>query len=195
MLLASCRGTAESQPAAKPSAATTASGPVSPRPARTATITGFGALVADWKTAHTADHDFAAGSVYDPDSALPSINGHTGAIYVLVTPQNGRILSYAMNLRNGTPLGAAITAAQHQFPPDARILWTARKGMCVQTQFASHILGKSLAAPAIGDPGGLAMVEFEDLDSSGNDIAAPRAFNSASFDLGGSTSPGGSPGC
>ena len=165
------------------------------RPSEAASITGFGALVDDWNRVHTPDHDFAAGSVYDPDPELPSINGHTGAVYVLVSPSDGRILSYAMNLPAGTSLRTAIASAGRQFPPDARILWTARRDLCVQAQFASRLLGRALAVPIIGDPRGLVMVEFEDIDDRGNDVAGPQRFNSASFDLGGTGSPGASPTC
>ena len=158
-------------------------------------VTGYGATEAAWNSRHTPDHDFAAGSVYDPDPSLPRINGHPGAVYVLVTVQDGRVLSYAMNLHPGTALHAAVEVARAQFPPDARLLWTVRRGMCAQAQFASAALGSVLAAPRIGDPSGRVLVEFEDIAASGSDVSSPRTFNSASFDLGGTASPAGSPGC
>lgn len=158
-------------------------------------VTGYGATVAAWNSRRTPDHDFAAGPVYDPDPSLPSINGHPGAVYVLVTAQDGRVLSYAMNLHAGTTLHRAIGIARAQFPPDVRLLWTARKGMCAQAQFASATLGRVLAAPRIGDPSGRVLVEIEDIAASGSDVSSPRRFNSASFDLGGTASAAGSPGC
>jgi hypothetical protein len=158
-------------------------------------VTGYGATEAASNSRHTPDHDFAAGSVYDPDSSLPGINGHIGAVYVLVTVQDSRVLSYAMNLLAGTTLSKAVGIARAQFPPGTRLLWTARKGKCAQAQFASATLGHVLAAPRIGDPSGRVLVEFEDIAASGSDVSSPRTFNSASFDLGGTAYPAGSPGC
>jgi hypothetical protein len=196
VLLVACTASGAPQHAPPmPSIVSGSSRHASAPPAQAAAVTGFGALISDWNATHTPDHAFAAGSVYDPNPALPSINGHTGAVYVLVTPTNGRILSYAMNLPKGTSLRFAINAVRQQFPRDVHVLWTARKDACAQTQFASRILGRVLRAPAIGDSRGLVMVEFEDIDSSGNSVATPQVFNSASFNLGGTNSPVGSPGC
>lgn len=84
---------------------------------------------------------------------------------------------------------------REEFPSDSRFLWTARKDTCVQVQFASRILGAVLATPSIGDKDGLVMVELENIASSGNSVAAPQAFNSASFDLGGTATSAGAPAC
>lgn len=172
----------------------------SPRPSPTpraapAVVTGFGAATAAWNAHHVADHDFAAGSVYNPDPSLPDINGHTGAVYVEVSTQDGRVLSYAMNLPAGTTLHAATRTALAEFPRGTRLRWIAHKGTCVQAQFASNSLGRYLGRPAIGDASGKVLVEFEHLTASGLDTASPRTFNSASFDLGGTPTPAGSPGC
>jgi hypothetical protein len=155
------KGAAAGSPAPSPGALATSHSIVGGKPHSSpkarkalAAITGYGATIAAWNAHHTADHDFAAGTVYDPDPSLPEVNGHTGAVYVLVAPQGGLVLSYAMNLAAGTTLHAAVTTAQAEFPRDARLLWIARKNTCVQVQFASAILGHVLARPAIGDASG-----------------------------------------
>jgi hypothetical protein len=152
-----------SQGTASPSSRTTESA----TPAATATstpqvrITGFGATDADWNRAHTPDPDFASDSVYDPDPTLPTINGHTGAKYVTVTHQNGRVTVYTLNLHPRTTIDQAKGIALQEFPPDTHILWFTVKDACAEMEVQSAILAAALGAPPLGDPQGQAYVELD----------------------------------
>lgn len=89
-------------------------------------------MVADWSAAHTPSPSCFPGACYNPDPALPQINGNVGSEYVMVSVTGGRILTYTMKLIHGTSQAAATLAALRQFPTGVRTTWTAKRGACVQ---------------------------------------------------------------
>lgn len=128
---------------------------------------GYGAKVADWNAAHTPSPSCVPGACYNPDVALPQVNGNVGSEYVTVSATDGRILMYTMNLVHGTSQAAATLAALRQFPPDVRTIWTARRDACVQMEVASATLAATMADP--GNPQGYVFFELQsDPDAQGN---------------------------
>jgi hypothetical protein len=135
-----------------------------------ADIRGLGVTTGDWNMAHEQTSWACSGCAYDPDSALPQVNGHAGSDYFAVLHSDGRVLQYVMAFAPGTPKTEAINAVIVEFPSDVRRLWTARKDTCLQLEVASAHLGKVLSQdPRIGDPRGRAFVELtSDEDTQGN---------------------------
>jgi hypothetical protein len=132
-------------------------------------LTGFGATVEAWNANHTADSDFDPGSVYDPDPSLPSLNGHTGATYVEVNPQDDRVVSYDIHT-TGLSESAAVARALQELPSDASKLWGVNKGTCYQAELASDSLGQALPAD-LGDPDGEVFAEITTLAQDGTTAA------------------------
>lgn len=139
-------------------------------------ITGYGATVDGWDSAHTEDHEFQAGAVYNSDPGLPQVNGHTGAKYTTVDPQGGRVTSYTVNFLPAS-LPSAESLITREFPTDTQVLWTQKFESCVQVEYSSPTLHKALGHTQPGD----ALVEFTDLQDDGADAANPTQFNQASM--------------
>jgi hypothetical protein len=153
-------------------------------------LTGYGATVAAWNEHHTPDPDFAPGAVYDADPSLPQINGHTGAKYVEVTPTDGRVVEYVMNLPASTELTQALAIAELELPTDATILWQAKLDSCVQFEFVSPTLGRY-----VGKGASQLLVELEDVGADGTSAIDPTVFNSATLSPDNSADVTEGPGC
>lgn len=173
-------------PTVAPSAAAAAA-------ASTAAIIGFGAVDSVWEAHHRADPDFAPGSVYDADPALPQINGHTGAHYVAVMHQNGRVLGYTLNFPSHTGIAEAKTAAVAELPADAQLVWFQTLGTCAQEQLRSATLGHALGGD---DPQGGVFVEFDsDAATNGNPSYSPNNVTEAIFLAGWNPTVADAPSC
>jgi hypothetical protein len=145
--LAGCSGGAFSTPKATTAAAAPGSNG-----------TGFGALIADWNASHTS----SAGCdptlpCFNPDPALPPVNGNPGSDYFVVQSTAGRIVSYAMQFAPGTPQPTATAAVLRELPADAVTQSTTTKVTCFQMQVHSARLAEILASD---DPGGQVFIEF-----------------------------------
>lgn len=104
-------------------------------------ITGYGATVADWNSAHTQAPFCAPGGCYDPDPSLAQVNGHEGVRYFGVSTSNGRVLDYSMAFAHGTPQSIASATVMREFPSDVAVLWTTTKATCYQMEVTSATLG------------------------------------------------------
>jgi hypothetical protein len=153
LILAGCAG---ANSAAQPSASPPSSPATSPSPAAVAattsgpTLTGFGATLAQWKTAHTLDLSVSARNAY-----LPRVAGSDGEdTWQVVTVAGGRVISYTLNVLPSS-LRSAEARARQELPADAQVLWRHTFGdTCAQEQFRSATL-----AAALGD--GQVNVEFD----------------------------------
>lgn len=142
-------------------------------PARTSNqLTGFGATQDDWASAHQPDADFDAGSVYDQDPSLPSINGHTGARYTGVTPLGGRVTDYQLNFPAGTRLTAAKAELLEEFPADTTMVWEKMLGTCYGIEYRSKTLAMTLGLPYAAGQVGVALSgpDGHDLVSSSSEV-------------------------
>jgi hypothetical protein len=152
----SSEGTTPPSTSAAPPPTETATTP--PPTATAPALTGFGATDAEWNATHTDDlMAKIRGVAYDHD---PTFGGGVSDKYLDVQHQDGRVLSYTLNLHAGTSLATAQRAAAAELPADAVILWTATKDGCEQTEMTSKTLGLALSDPAIGDPTGEVNIEF-----------------------------------
>jgi hypothetical protein len=106
---------AASARAAQPSSVTTTPAATS----QTDPLTGFGALVAVWRSLHAEDPGYAPGMSYD--------NNRFGAVLEL----DGRILGFDINLPPNTPIETARAAARHELPPDTTVVWSKTLAECV----------------------------------------------------------------
>src|SRR5579859_663714 len=112
---------------AKPQPTTPISNPTpQPKPVPQATptapkITGYGATLSDWNSAHIADSRFAANSSYNPTPGLGS--GNANDEYYTVSSSGGRITTYSMRFASGTDISSAKSLALQEFPSDTTILW------------------------------------------------------------------------
>ena len=159
-------------------------------------ITGYGATVADWNSAHTQAPFCAPGGCYDPDPSLAQVNGHEGVRYFGVSPSNGRVLDYSMAFAHGTPQSIASATVMREFPSDVAVLWTTTKATCYQMEVTSATLGGVLGSPQIGDPQGDVFVEFDsDEDTGGNSSYAGDSVREALLGLGSYATAGSAPAC
>jgi hypothetical protein len=94
-------------------------------------LTGIGATNSAWNANHQADDRFIPGTVYD--------NGRNYAVI-----HNGRITSYSMHLPDGTSHAKARAIAISELPADARSVWRADLGACVEEAFRSETLKEAL---------------------------------------------------
>jgi hypothetical protein len=170
---------------------------VSPPPAQAPvpTVVGFGATDADWNAHHSETPGFAPHAVYDPDPSLPRVNGHTGSRYYAVNHMNRRVLNYSMSLRPGTPVGAAKTQALQEFPTDVTVVWFRVRDTCAQMEVKSATLGAALADPTIGDPQGLAIIEFSTHQPDGTSIYSAANVDDVILTLGSYATPNDAPAC
>jgi hypothetical protein len=114
-------------------------------------LTGFGATLTQWRSAHRLDRSVPAGNAY-----LPRLDGED--TWQLVTAAGGRVVSYTLNVAPSS-LRAAETRARQEMPAGTRVLWTRTvSGDCSQEQFESAAL-----ATAVGD--GQVNVEFDNASS------------------------------
>lgn len=137
-------------------------------------LTGYGATIADWDSAHTPDPDFDAGSTYGADPSLPPVNGHTGAKYTAVQPLGGRVTDYYVNFLP-ISLAGAEQIISAEFPSDMRILWTSHVDTCVQVEYASTLVHAATGNTQVGD----ALVEYGDIQPDGSSAPSPTTFNQA----------------
>jgi hypothetical protein len=159
LVLAGC---AAANPAAGPSTSRPPSPAASSSPAAAAAatarpaLTGFGATLAQWKTAHTLDVKVPARNAY-----LPRVAGDTDGTdtWQVVTVAGGRVISYTLNLAPSS-LRAAEARARRELPADARLLWRRTfGGTCAQEQFESATLAATLG-------NGQVNIEFDNAVSS-----------------------------
>ncbi len=135
--------------------------PPQPTQITISTITGYGALQADWNNSHTQDPNYATNAVYDPTPGLGVDSSHTDKYYA-VTTASGRVTNYEMRLPNGQGLTASQQEVMQEFPTDTSILWQRTvKGQCSQMEVQSHTLGTILSSPNFGDPKGHVFIEFQ----------------------------------
>ena len=126
---------------------------VSPTPSASAGVpadplTGYGATITTWDATHTADTTFAAGSVYDPNPALPQINGNEGARYAAVTPLAGLVENYTVDEMADTSTTAAFAdVVSRELPSDTLVLWKRDQSAngCYQEEVQSKTLARSSA--------------------------------------------------
>jgi hypothetical protein len=142
------------------------------------------------------DPSSAPGCCYNYDPSL-GLGQQYDDDYVDVQLTDGRVLQYYMNFPSGTAQSVATADVLAQFPSDARTLWSATKDTCVQMVVASATLGDALASdPQIGDPEGMAFVEFDsDNDTGGNYSYSASSVREAIFMLGDYPTPGSAPAC
>jgi hypothetical protein len=152
------------------------------------TAAGLGATNAVWDSAHTADHKFAPGIVYDADSSVSS-----GVEYSAVVHQNGYVLSYDYSFTNRPVAAAKARVLESQFPPGAKVVWFLSKRTCAQMLVHSATLGKELGVKSVGDPTGTAFVEF--LSGPTDNSYNPSSVNEASLQSFPPTRRSHSPGC
>jgi hypothetical protein len=145
-------------------------------------LVGFGADDIAWEAHHIAHPQYRNRYVYNPDPALPKINGNMGAVYVEVQHKHGRVLGYNMNLHRST-LDEAMAIAQREFPPDVRVLSTLKRDGCEEVKYASATLGSSLSRASVGDGSGEVVVGFLDTRTDGSRVRSPETFNLETFDL------------
>ena len=120
-----------------------------------ATMSGFGATLAQWNAAHTLDLSVPARNAYLPQ--IPNSGGED--TWQVVMEVNGRVSSYTLNVVSSS-LKSAEERARQELPTEARVLWTHTFGdTCAQEQFWSAAL-----AAALGD--GQVNVEFDNAVSS-----------------------------
>lgn len=143
-------------------------------------LTGFGAAVPVWNEHHTADTRYTPGSVYNPNSDLPSYVGRDD--YIAVTPQDGRITDYTMLLL-GQPIHDAIARALKELPPDAHELWGTRRDTCYQAELVSKTLGRVLGAAPFRDPEGEVFVELDTILPDGSSVYKRDDVNEIMFTL------------
>lgn len=191
--------TSAAPPASSSAPATTTTAPAATTPARTTqrpatttprpaapadTLTGYGATVGRWDATHTPDANYAAGSAYDPDPALPPANGRAADRYVGVQPLGGRVTDYEMNLAPMS-LATAETVIAKEFPADTRVMWSQPLPTCTLVEYASPTLHALLGHTDPGDvqvvyasqakPGQASTVDeatFSDLPGAAPDPAA-----------------------
>ena len=129
-------------------------------------VTGFGAAVADWNSAHTASPLCSSGACYDPDPSLPQLNGHVGLRYTVVQTSAAHVIGYTLNFPQGTSQATASAATIRELPSDAQVSWSAPKDQCYQVELASGTLGEVFMAASLGDAHGLVLAELESASAS-----------------------------
>jgi hypothetical protein len=152
-----------------------------PRPAASS-VTGFGALDADWNAHHTAatDPKLAPGCCYDLDPRLPDQPKYR---YVTVDHSQGRVLGYMMVLPEGTTVGQARTLAMAELPSDASVVFYLVKNTCAILEAKSATLVPIMKAPKIGGDGTVDFV-LSSVDSQGNASYNPKGINNLVVSLG-----------
>jgi hypothetical protein len=156
-------------------------GSSSSTPARSNGVSGFGASNAVWNRTHTPDTTFAAGAVYNADSSLPEVNGHTGAHYTAVQRDNGHIDGYEYHFADASISAVKGDVLRTQLPSDARIVWFARKDTCAEMLVRSQKLAQALGEMPIGDKTGTVLIYFN--SGANDDTYNPRSVNEATFFL------------
>jgi hypothetical protein len=145
--------------------------PVAPPPPD---ITGIRATDGTWNAHHTQHPVYNNGSVYNPDTSLPTINGNVGAVYTEVQHSGGRVVSYYLNL-HPVALPAAIDTATQEFPRDVHVLWQKKLDTCVKVEYQSNALAQALNST------GQQTVIFYDVAPDGSTAPNPSRFNQALF--------------
>jgi hypothetical protein len=156
-------------------------------------ITGFGATNAAWNQTHVQDPNSAPGAAYDPDPSLPNVNGHTAARYYAVIHEDGHVLGYEYRF-HPLPISLVKALVLLEFPSDVHVVWFRAVGAsCAQMLVRSPTVGRALGTKKIGDPKGVALIEF----SSGalEDSYNARSVNDALFMLYPFVSKSGAPAC
>ncbi len=191
--------TTNNQPVTNKAPSTTNTKPAAPQ---TPTLTGYGALLADWNAHHTPDTRYDANSVYNPDPSLGSDTEHD-AKYYTVNTQAGRVLNYQMRLPNNGKQTTAQAEVMQEFPSDATVLWQKAQtadatSACYQMEVKSAVLGTALSDKAIGDATGVVFVEFSTdtpQTASANSVYDTANVNLAILQLGSYQTAADAPGC
>jgi len=140
----------------------------------TSSLTGFGATIAAWNSAHPKGSVYAGLLAYGPTVAtpqgpMPQFNG--------VQLQSGRVSQYTEVLRNGTPLAAAKKAALANLPSSA-----VAKSFIVTTSCAFWNFTSTAVNDAVGSP--QVAVELAYDDASGSPYWMPGNVNTLTFQTG-----------
>jgi hypothetical protein len=158
-----------------------------PTPATNA-VTALGATSAEWGSTHTADRQFAPGSVYDADSRAPN-----GALYSAVVHQDGHVLQYDYSFADRPVAKAQARVLESQFPPGAKVVWFVSKPTCAQMLVKSATLARQLGVKSVGDRTGTALVEL--LSGATDTSYDPTSVNEASLQSFPLIRPSHSPNC
>jgi hypothetical protein len=151
----------------------------------TVPLNEFGATDQVWNSRHKPAPNQKADTAYDPDPALPPVNGQVAPRYQFVLHDKGRIVQLVRELPSGTAIDAARGFAMEELPSDATVLWFAVKDTCAQLEVQSASLATALSPN--GDTGGLALVEFTTIQPNGaanynpNNIGGLRITATAAY--------------
>lgn len=136
--------------------------------AHSKTLTGYGATIAAWNSAHKmvrrhGAQSFVKDACYNCTAHTAGNHGANGAgcLYGALSVYGGVVDGYEMYLPNRTPLTTAETVVLRQFPSDRKILWTLGQPHCTTILVTSGKLKTALSSPKIGDSAGLVTVEFQ----------------------------------
>jgi hypothetical protein len=195
LVLSGCAPSSVSGVAPSHSPSALVSGSPAPQRAPVPSVTGFGALNADWEAHHTPASVCKAGACYNLDPNLPQVNGHIGTRYFGVDHANGRVTIYQMALSPKTPIASAKAQALQEFPSDAKAVWYQVMDTCSQMEVRSAILGSALGNPTVGDAAGYASVDFSTIAPDGSSGYTASNINFIILTLGSYLTPSDSPGC
>ncbi len=137
-------------------------------------LTGFGATVAAWNSAHPKATTYAGLPAYGPTVSTPQ--GRSPQ-FVQVQTQDGRISQYIEVLPNNTSLAAAKRAALANLPAGAVAKSFVTTTSCAFWNFTSDEVDTALGSPQIA-------VEMAYDDSSGSPYWIPGNVNTLTFQTG-----------
>jgi hypothetical protein len=128
-------------------------------------LTGFGATVAAWDAAHSADTsaNLQAGCCFD---RVKGLGYGARDRFILVSGDSGIIDGYEENFAEGTSIGRAKKIVAQSFPSDMTTMWERKLRTCYQWQVTSPTLASILGAPKIGEPSGDVFIEFDSDNAS-----------------------------
>ncbi len=132
------------------------------------TLTGYGALTADWAAHHQADASRVAGTAFLPRNPDGS-DRYAGVEY----DKLGRVWMYSMFWgERGVSMVTAKAAIFSDNPTDARIIYDQRKDTCEQFEIASDTLGR--VADGDGISGGVLFELSTTINGSNNSFDPAR---------------------
>ena len=150
-------------------------------------LTGMGATLARFKTAHPADTGLphvcsASNSCFGPELT----NAEYGDTYQFINALivDGRITGYQENFRPNTNLSTAEGDVLQSMPDDATmgaLNVVNNSGSCAMFDVTSPTLGSIFSGPAFGDPQGVVGVELTSISSSGNLTYQPGNIQEANL--------------
>ena len=154
-----------------------------------ATITGFGATIADWNSLHRKDPTVVDGTAYDP-GAVTYAHGTADRFIDVRTSDAGRVVAFTEQMAPHTGVGTARYEASAELPADAFTIWLRSTATCEQLVMYSKTLAAVLVQPHVPDSrgvdsSGFVLIESESGDTSHPDDPYPRQITTMTFSLGG----------